>query len=66
MNIQKTKKKIIEEIEGKKIVPIKLKFSSRLDMFWLKWKIIRKFPDYSIWKEIKELFFPQELEVMIK
>ena len=61
-----TKEKIINALEGKKLIEIKLKFKSRFEMFLIGWKLTRKFPDYSLKKELKNLFFPRKLEVMIK
>jgi len=61
-----TKEKIINALEGKKIIEIKTSFKGRWEIFWLGWKHTRKFPDYSFKKEIFNLFFPKKLEVMIK
>lgn len=48
-----------------KIIIIKNSFRSRLDLFVIGWKHIRKFPNYSLKKEIKQLLFPEKIEVMI-
>lgn len=61
-----TKKGILNALEGKKVVPIKINFKGRLEIFIMKWKVVRKFPDYSLKKELKELFSPKKLEVLIK
>lgn len=61
-----TKQKIINALEGKKIIEIKPSFKGRWEIFWLGWKYTRKFPDYSLRKELKNLFLPKKLEVMIK
>jgi len=66
MKIQEIKKKIIEELEGKKIVQIKINFKGRWELFLIGWKYTRKFPDYSLKKELKNLFIHPKLEVMIK
>ena len=61
-----TKEEILNALEDKKIVPIKISFKGRLELFILKWKVVRKFPDYSLKKELKDLFFQPKLEVLIK
>ncbi len=60
------KKKIINALEGKKVVQINTKFKSRWEIFLIGWKHTRKFPDYSLIHELKRLFFPEKLECMIK
>ena len=64
--IEKTKKEIIESLEGKRVVKVKPKFKHKLEMFILGWKHTRKFPDYFLLKEMKKIFKSQEYEVMIK
>lgn len=61
-----TKEKIINALEGKKVIEIKLKFKARFEMFLMGWKLTRKFPDYSLMKELKDLFLNRKIEVMIK
>ena len=62
----KIKEKIVNALEGKKVIEIKVKFKGRFEMFLMKWKLFRKFPDYSLKKELKDLFSNKKLEVMIK
>ncbi len=62
----KTKEKIINALEGKKVIEIKVRFKARFEMFLMKWKLLRKFPDYSLKKELKDLFLNRKIEVMIK
>ena len=62
----KIKEKIVNALEGKKVIEIKVKFKGRFEMFLMKWKLSRKFPDYSLKKELKDLFLNRKLEVMIK
>ncbi len=62
----KTKEKIINALEGKKVIEIKVRFKARFEMFLLSWKHTRKFPDYSLKKELKKLFLNRKIEVMIK
>lgn len=64
--IEKTKKQILEFLENKRITHIKVSFKGRLEIFILKWKVLRKFPDYSLKEELKELFYPKKLEVLLK
>ena len=62
----KTKEKIINALEGKKVIEIKVRFKARFEMFLMKWKLLRKFSDYSLKKELKDLFLNRKIEVMIK
>jgi len=48
-----------------KEITIKLKFKSRLELFILNWKVGRKFPNYSIRKELIDLFFPKPMKAGI-
>lgn len=47
-------------------VTIKLNFKSRLECFVIGWRYTRKFPTYSLRKALRELFLPEEMEVLIK
>lgn len=45
---------------------IKIKFKHRWEIFVFGWKMTRKFPGYSLRKEIKELFTSRTMEVTYK
>ncbi len=63
---ERIKEEILNALEDKRIVPIKINFKGRLELFRMKWKVVRKFPDYSLKEELRELFFPKYREVLIK
>lgn len=48
----------------KKKIQIKLSFKSRLELFIMKFRIVRRFPDYSLTEELRELFFPRKREAI--
>lgn len=64
--IDKIKQDILDALENKRRVKIKINFKGRLELFLIGWKYTRKFPDYLLKKELKKLFFPPKLECIIK
>ena len=64
--IKKVKENILNALENKKVIQVKVSFKGRLGIFWIGWKHIRNFPDYSLGYELKRLFFPPKLECLIK
>ena len=59
------REEILNAIEGRKIIKIKNSFKARWELFVIGWKHTRKFPDYSLMKEIKKLIIQPKVKVVL-